>query len=126
QPDRDLAFDADADIVGGRKLRPAVVHALLEHTAAAWMRDADVLLHDLAGAADLVADERPEMRQQEIMQRALDLVALSLVGRRNLQRRERRMIAARQRDRLCGCKNFVHWCRLPRIMRGSGASRHRP
>jgi len=40
------------------------------------------------------------MRQQQIVQRALDLIALGFIGGRNFERRERRMVAARQRDRL--------------------------
>ena len=57
------------------------------------MRDVEITLHHRAGAADLVADQRADMRQQQIVQRALDPIALGLVGRGD--RRARR--AARLR-----------------------------
>ncbi|MGY4377752.1 hypothetical protein ACVWZ3_005391 [Bradyrhizobium sp. i1.3.6] len=41
------------------------------------------------------------MRQQEIVEGALDLIALGFVGRRMVQGRERRVVAARERNRLC-------------------------
>jgi hypothetical protein len=42
------------------------------------MRDAKIPLHHVAGAADFVADQAAFIRQQEIVDGALDQVALGL------------------------------------------------
>ena len=39
----------------------ARMHALGKHAAAAWMRNAEIVLHHRTGAADLVADQRPDL-----------------------------------------------------------------
>ena len=48
------------------------------------MGNVEILLHHRAGAADLVADHGAELRQQQIVHGALDLVAFGLVLRRDV------------------------------------------
>jgi hypothetical protein len=71
QPHRDLAFDADTNIIAESQLGAAVVNALGEHAAGAGMGDVEILLHHRAGAADLVADQAAGLRQQQVVDRAL-------------------------------------------------------
>ena len=115
----------------GRNRRPAahaaVVNTVLEHAAAAGMRDVEILLHHRAGAADLVADHRAGLRQQQIVHGALNAVALGLVLRRDVaaQRMQRRAVAAGGGDGLCGRENLVHRRRLPGF-EPAGISARRP
>ena len=67
EPHRDLAFDADTDIVAIAQLGAAVANALREYTAAAGMGDVEILLHHRAGAADLVTDQAACLRQQQML-----------------------------------------------------------
>src|SRR5439155_6075843 len=114
EPHRDLAFDADTDIVAIAQLGAAVVNALREYTAAAGMGDVEILLHHRAGAADLVTDQAACLRQQQIVDRALYLITFRLVAWHKIRRkrRQRRAIAARGGDDLCGRESFVHRRRL--------------
>ena len=60
------------------------------------MRDVEILLHHRAGAADLVADQRADLRQQQIVNRVLNPVSVGLSPRRGVgrKRRQRRAVAA--------------------------------
>jgi hypothetical protein len=86
------------------------VDAAREHAAAAWMRDVQILLHHLAGAADLVADQRAGLRQQQIVHRALHPVAFGLIARRNVcrQRLQPDAVTPAGGDELCGGNDPVH------------------
>src|SRR6202011_4006792 len=77
---------------------------------AAGVGYAEILLHHGAGAADLVADQRAHRGQQQIMDGALDRIALSLVPRRDVgrERCKRCSVAARGGDGLGGAKDVVH------------------
>ena len=70
------------------------------------MRNAEILLHHRAGAADLVADHGAELRQQQIMHRALDTVAVGLVLRRD--------VGWRANAAACGCGGRRRWFWRPR------------
>ncbi len=74
------------------------------------MRDAEIALHHRAGAADLVADQRPDLCRQHGMHRILDAIAVGLIARRDLRgkRLQRRKIAAGGSDGLGGFEDFVH------------------
>src|SRR5207302_3759992 len=123
QAQRDLAFDADTDVIAGLQRHAAVVHALFENAAAAGVRYLEISLHHRAGAADLVADQAAQMRQQEIVHGALDQIALGLVLWRDFggKRRKRAAIAAGGGDRLGGTEDLVHAGTLSRS-RASGPS----
>jgi len=114
QSHRDLAFDADTNIIAESQLGAAVVNALGEHAAGAGMGDVEILLHHRAGAADLVADQGTGLRQQQIVDGALDLISCRLVAWHKIRRKrgQRRTIAAGSSDSLCGRENCVHQRRL--------------
>ena len=82
----DFAFDADADVILKAQRRAAVVHALGEHAAAAGMRDVEISLHHLAGAADLVTDERAELGRQQVVDGILNQIAVGFGLRRGFAR----------------------------------------
>jgi hypothetical protein len=86
------------------------VNEPFKHAAAARMRDGEILLHHRAGAADLEARDGADMRQQEIVDGALDQVALGLVPWRDLGCKEskRAAIASGGGDDLGSLENFVH------------------
>ncbi len=86
------------------------MNAFCKDATAAGMGNAEILLHHRAGAADLVADHGAELRQQQVVHRALDPVALRLVPRREfgVQRVQRGAAAAGGGDDPGGRENIVH------------------
>ena len=81
-----------------------MVNAGREHAAAAGMRDAEIMLHHHAGAADLVADAVAEIGRKQAMQRVLDQITLGLAARRELRRKRReRFYGTDGRDGHDGC-----------------------
>ena len=92
------------------QLGAAIVNALGKHAPRAGMRDVEILLHHRAGAADLVTNQAACLRQQQVVDRALNAIAFRLIAGRELRskRGQRRAIAAGSSDGLCSRKNFVH------------------
>ena len=60
--DRNLALDTHAHEIGHSQADAGFMDATCEHAAAAWMWNVEIFLHDLAGAADLIADQRTRAR----------------------------------------------------------------
>ena len=117
EPHRDLTFDTDTDEIRRRQRNAAGVNAVCKYAAAARVRNAEVMLHHRAGAADLVTDQRAEIGRQQLVKRILNAVSAGLVLRRDIgpERLQRRAVTARGSDLVSiGAKLVVVAVRLAR------------
>src|SRR4029077_9008193 len=74
----------DTDEILRRQRHAASVNTVCKYAAAARVRNAEILLHHRAGAADLVSDQRAVVGRQQLMQRFLNAVSGGLVLRRDI------------------------------------------
>jgi hypothetical protein len=74
------------------------------------VRNAEIVLHHRAGAADLVTDQRAEIGRQQLVKRILNAVSAGLVLRRASggERLQRRAVAAGRGDGFRGREDLVH------------------
>ena len=99
QTDRNLALDTKANEICCAKHNPSLMRSACVDATCARVWNGKVLLHDLAGTADLVPDQWAQLGCQELMNCRLNPVAFLDALRHDLLRQARQWLQAFSR---CG------------------------